>query len=146
MFNLLDFLTGGKERKELAGKKAAAAQLSFDDVIEAHERWKERLLSIVEGTSQELTSLDIENVRRDDKCALGGWIHGIAKDKFSKDGNYLELRDEHARFHICAADVIEHVEKRRPAYTKTIIEGEFSRRSRKVVGLLEILRGKYGKR
>jgi methyl-accepting chemotaxis protein len=148
---LIDYLTGGKEKKaaaasarEVVGKKEAAAQLSFDDAIIVHEQWKERLMHIVTDRVDDLTALDADNVRRDDKCVLGGWIHGIARDRFSTDENFVDLRDEHARFHHCAADVIEHARCKRLKYSRLIIDGEFTRRSRKVIGLLEILRGKYG--
>jgi len=150
MFGLIDFLTGGKDKKaaaaskkETAGKKEAAAQLSFDDAIEAHERWKERLLLIVSGQSNELTPADVANVRCDDKCTLGKWIHGVAKNKFGADAIFTDLLTEHAIFHNCAADVIEHARYKRLQYSRLVIDGEFTRRSRKVVGLLEMLRGKY---
>jgi hypothetical protein len=147
---LIDYLTGSKEKRaaaasarEAAEKREAAAQLSFDDAIAGHEQWKERLLHFVTDRSEELTSVDVDNVRCDDRCTLGGWIHGIARNRFSTDENFVDLRDEHARFHHCAADVIEHARSKRLKYSRLIIDGEFTRRSRKVIGLLEILRGKY---
>jgi len=151
MFGLMAYLTGGKEKKAEAadkkaaaeGKREAAAQLSFDGVIAAHEQWKERLLRFVEDGVGELTAQDVENVRCDDKCTLGQWIHGTAKDKFGKDRLFTDLLGEHAGFHNCAADVIEHVRYKRLTYSRLVIAGDFTRRSRKVVGLLEMLRGKY---
>jgi len=152
MRGLLAYLTGNKgkmaeaasKKVAVADKREAAAQLSFDDAIAAHEQWKERLLRIVEDGVGELTALDTAHVRCDDKCTLGQWIHGIAKDKFGKDSIFTDLLNEHAKFHNCAADVIEHARYKRLKYARIIIDGEFTRESRKVVGLLEMLRGKYG--
>jgi hypothetical protein len=148
MLGLIDYLTGGKEKKAkaaaTAGKKEAAALLSFSDAITAHEQWKERLLRIVgDDGASELTALDAAHVRCDDKCTLGQWIHGIAKAKFGRDRIFSDLLDEHAKFHNCAADVIEHARYKRLSYARVVIDGEFTRESRKVVGLLEMLRGKY---
>jgi hypothetical protein len=139
VFGLIEFLTGGKRRKE------AARQLSFDDAIAAHEKWKERLLNIAGGNSPELISLNIDDIRCDDKCTLGIWIHEVAKDKFGKDQIFADLLHEHAAFHICAADVIEHAKRKRLSYSRAIINGSFTRISQKVVRLLEMLRSKYAR-
>jgi hypothetical protein len=143
MFGLIEFLTGSKGRAETAGKKKAVARLSFDDAIAAHEAWKARLLDVAQKDCAELAQLNVDDVRRDDKCALGKWIHKVAKARFGQDRHFASLCDEHAQFHICAADVIEHARKKRLAYARIVIEGEFTRKSLKVVRLLKALRDKY---
>jgi len=54
-------------------KGAEIGGLNFMSAIEAHVRWKARLDSYIQGTSNE--ELKVEIVCRDDVCPLGKWIY-----------------------------------------------------------------------
>ena len=78
--------------------------MNFDEAVLAHSKWKMRLLEVAMGLSKE--SLDPEIVGADNKCALGQWIHGEAKQKYSQLSEYLTLIEVHASFHQCASSVL----------------------------------------
>jgi methyl-accepting chemotaxis protein len=125
-------LSGGlvvRGQSQLAG-------LDFDGAIAAHSKWKQRLLDFVAGGGEQL---DPAVVGRDDQCALGCWIHG---DGRALRGNtqYTDLKAEHAGFHRCAADVIRTQIAGNTVGAREQIAAEFSNRSRRVIGLLEMMR------
>lgn len=79
--------------------------MNFDEAITAHSQWKIRLKTILEGTSSE--KLDPAVVALDNRCPLGQWIHGDAT-LHAALAEYDELKREHARFHLSAAEVLKH--------------------------------------
>jgi methyl-accepting chemotaxis protein len=106
--------------------------LDFDGAIIAHRNWKRRLLEFIGGKGE---VMDPTVVERDDKCALGCWIHS---DGRSMQGNalYGTLKHEHAGFHQCAAGVIRQHQAGDSRNARSTIAGEFSQRSEKVIDLL----------
>lgn len=125
-------IVGGiKETAEVHG-------LDFVAAIEAHRKWKERLLAYVEGTSTE--KLDATTICRDDQCALGKWIYN---DGLKAAGNlpaFHQVKAKHAEFHISAAQVVEAVIKGDSAGATTMLhEGGFAKSSRDVQSLLSKL-------
>jgi hypothetical protein len=80
--------------------------MNFDDAITAHSQWKLRLLNVINGTSTE--TLDPQVVGADDKCVLGKWIYGEAK-QYSHLPEYMALVQEHANLHKCASGVLRLV-------------------------------------
>lgn len=117
--------------------------LDFDAAIDAHGKWKQRLVDYVAGGGEKL---DPAIVGRDDQCALGCWIHG---DGRALRGNamYGDLKVEHAGFHRCAADVIRTHLAGDSGGAREQIAGEFSNRSGRVIGLLKTMQsgGQIGK-
>jgi len=113
------------------------AGLDFDGAIAAHAKWKDRLLDYVAGDEE---PLDPVMVGRDDQCALGCWIHGDGR-ALRGNAQFGELKDEHAGFHRCAANVIRTQLAGDTDGALAQISGEFSNRSSRVIGLLESMRG-----
>ncbi|MCE1239314.1 MAG: CZB domain-containing protein [Azonexaceae bacterium] len=116
--------------------QSAIGSLDFEAAVHAHERWRQRLLDYVAGGDE---PLDPAVVGRDDQCALGSWIHGAGRS-LRGDPCFAELKVEHAAFHRCAADIIRAYQGGDGEGARQRILGEFSERSRKVVGLLGQLR------
>jgi len=116
--------------------QSAIGSLDFEAAVHAHERWRQRLLDYVAGGDE---PLDPAVVGRDDQCALGSWIHGAGRS-LRGDPCFTELKVEHAAFHRCAADIIRAYQGGDGDGARQRILGEFSERSRKVVGLLGQLR------
>jgi len=77
--------------------------MNFDEAITAHSQWKIRLQAVINGTSKE--TLDPAVVALDNKCVLGQWIYGEAK-QFSALAEYGQLVKEHAHLHLSAADTL----------------------------------------
>jgi hypothetical protein len=119
---------------------AANANSIFDNeldvisAIEAHIRWKIRLESYINGTSDE--QLDATVVAKDDQCALGKWIYENGQ-RFSHLGQFADLKKTHAEFHRCAAAVICEADKGdRPHALKMLNEGEYAKCSYRVKTML----------
>jgi methyl-accepting chemotaxis protein len=110
--------------------------LDFDGAITAHGKWKQRLLDFVAGGGEQL---DPMVVGRDDQCALGCWIHGDGR-ALRGNAEYTDLKGEHAGFHRCAADVIRTHVAGNSDGAREQIAGEFTNRSKRVIGLLERMR------
>jgi Chemoreceptor zinc-binding domain len=80
------------------------AGLNFKTAIDAHMKWKSRLEQYINGTSEE--NLSVEGISRDDQCVLGKWIHSTGGQRFGNLREFQELKMDHARFHLCAGDVL----------------------------------------
>ena len=126
----------------VVANQADISGLDFDAAIDAHGKWKQRLVDYVGGGGEKL---DPAVVGRDDQCALGCWIHG---DGRALRGNalYGDLKIEHAGFHRCAADVIRAHLAGDSDGAREQISGEFTNRSGRVIGLLKTMQsgGKIG--
>jgi hypothetical protein len=83
------------------------SEMKFDEAIQAHAAWKIKLTTYIRKPDGVLKSA---NVRVDDKCALGQWLHGDGK-KHASLAEYGTLISEHARFHRAAGDVIDRADK-----------------------------------
>lgn len=114
-----------------AAKARMVKDIDVMDAINAHVRWKVRLDKYVHGTSDE--TLDPQLICRDDQCALGKWIHGAAQEFFKNDDGFSELRDDHAKFHIVASQVVAKVQENDTVTAEAILKGEYQSASRKVV-------------
>ncbi len=117
-----------------AGESAEVAGLNFQDAVAAHQRWKARLQAYIAGTSQE--KLDPAVVSRDDQCVLGKWIHGHGAAAFGDRAVFAQLRQEHARFHQVAGEVLTAVYAGRAQEAGQKLQGEFAQASVQVLGLL----------
>lgn len=102
--------------------------------ISAHQAWKARLQKVVEGTSQE--QLDPAVVCRDDRCALGKWIHGPGQACCGQRPDFPVLKGRHGEFHRIAGRVIEEAKAGRNAKASALLEGEFTEVSRDVIAIL----------
>jgi len=107
-------------------------EIDIMDAINAHVHWKIRLESYLNGTSEE--KLDPKIICRDDQCKLGKWLHGPALKYFrDSDVGYRTLRDDHAKFHVIASNVVTNAQANNMAAAKVLMSGEYMRASRKVV-------------
>jgi len=80
------------------------AGLDFKSAIDAHMKWKVRLEKCISDNNQEGLKVDV--VSRDDQCPLGKWLHGPGGQRFGNLREFQEMKMEHARFHLCAGDVL----------------------------------------
>lgn len=114
--------------------------MNFDEAITAHSQWKIRLQGVVAGTSKE--NLDPGVVGLDNKCILGQWIHGEAR-QFAHHPEYSKLVSEHAAFHQCAADVLRTITAGKAEQAKAMIDnGAFHEASIRTINAIRHLRKK----
>ena len=120
---------------DVGGQSEAIDGLDFQAAIQAHAAWKERLLAVVQGRSQE--RLEYATVCRDDQCALGKWIHGDGGRSHRHRPTFTELRDAHAEFHVAAGEVLkEATDGDREQAGKLLVAGKFAQNSSRVQSLL----------
>ena len=112
-------------------KTSIKDEINIMDAINAHIKWKVRLESYLNGTSEE--KLDPNIVCRDDQCVLGKWIHGPALNHFHNDDGFTALRDDHAQFHVVAGKVVSNVQANNKAAAEVLMKSEYMLASRKVV-------------
>jgi methyl-accepting chemotaxis protein len=81
--------------------------MNFDEAINAHSAWKIKLAMYIRRPDG---SIKVGDVCVDNKCALGRWIYGEGA-KWSHLPQYETLKEEHARFHRSAGEVVKKADK-----------------------------------
>lgn len=85
-------------------KALAMGGLDFASALESHTKWKHRLESFIDGAGKD--DFRPEVISRDDQCNLGRWLHGHGLAHFGYLECFAELRDNHARLHSYAGDIV----------------------------------------
>ncbi|WP_227815579.1 CZB domain-containing protein [Nitrogeniibacter aestuarii] len=139
VLNWFKRIVGGEDiPAEANAPSDGAASLHGLDVmatIDAHMAWKSRLESFIRGQSDE--TLKIENIRPDNLCSLGQWIYGEGHDHFGHLPVFKQVRQEHARFHLCAARTLDLAAQEGEARAlEELNRGDYSRASQRVKHLL----------
>ena len=143
---IFDFLKGfgSKAEQDKAREDVSAALIALDiDVaIGAHQNWKNRLISYLEGQSTE--DLRPEVICHDDRCDLGKWIHSDGQRQLGKYSMFAELRATHKMFHQQASSVVALHQAGKKEAAQWLLDGEYSKTSAKVVGRLMDLKALSG--
>lgn len=108
--------------------------INIYDAVMAHSAWKKRLLEYLEGLSKE--DLQPRNICVDYLCVLGKWIHSDGKAQFGQEPAFIKLVEEHAKFHVHAAKVVEAHQAGDTNLALEILTGSFDEQSRKTVNCL----------
>jgi methyl-accepting chemotaxis protein len=80
--------------------------MDFNQAIAAHADWKIKLSSYLRKPDGTLNPADIAP---DNKCDLGKWIAGEGA-KFSSLQQFSSLKEQHARFHKAAAEIVRRAD------------------------------------
>jgi hypothetical protein len=112
-------------------------EINLYDALKAHTDWKKRLMEYLDGRSTEV--LQPHEICVDNRCALGKWIHGPGKSRFGEQPLFLNLVDEHAKFHFQASKVVEAHQAGNSALALQILSENFTEQSRKTVSCLSKL-------
>lgn len=113
----------------------AHEQLDVFAAIQAHVQWKQRLLSYIQGTSEE--ELDAEKVGSDCLCSLGQWIYGHGGRNYGEHASFTELKNTHADFHTHAAEVVLAVQRGQTEEAMTLLQkGEYPKVSNRIKSML----------
>lgn len=78
------------------------SKMTLDEAFLAHRRWKLRLKQAIETGDK----LDINRIKRDDRCALGAWLHAEGSARYGHLPQFTALLDKHRDFHTVAASVV----------------------------------------
>lgn len=82
--------------------------LYLNEAIEAHEAWIEKLEKTLRGQNPD--EYDPSVVSADHLCKVGKWLYGDGQ-ALDKHPEYEVLRTAHARFHVCAGNILESHKK-----------------------------------
>ena len=115
-------------------QKEITQVINIYDAVLAHKAWKKRLFEYLEGRSKE--DLQPGKICKDNLCVLGKWIHSDGTIKFGNQPVFVKLVDEHAKFHVCAAKVVEAYQVGNENLALEILTGTFEEQSRKTVTCL----------
>ncbi len=105
--------------------------MNFEDAISAHQKWKTRLRSQIDGSSKE--TLDPAAVSKDNQCDLGQWIHREGQAQMGQKPEFLELKATHAQFHQAAGEVVTKAKAGDKAGASAALDGPFFQASSKCV-------------
>ncbi|PCJ09459.1 MAG: chemotaxis protein [Rhodobacteraceae bacterium] len=79
----------------------------IDAAVEAHGKWKHRLLT---AAIKDERNLPVADIARDDCCQFGKWLHGIELS-FENRNQVETIKTLHAEFHKEAAAVAGMISK-----------------------------------
>ena len=114
------------------------AELDVDAAINAHERWKARLMDYLEGRLP--VGLDPDVIRRDDYSALGRWLHGVGADLLGPHPAYPLLMARLRYFHEQAAEMVQWAQQGEWDHVVAILNGRYRFASNQIVLLLTSIR------
>ena len=114
------------------------AELDVDAAINAHERWKARLMDYLEGRLP--VGLDPDVIRRDDYSALGRWLHGVGADVLGPHPAYPLLMARHRYFHEQVAEMVQWAQQGEWDHVVAILNGRYRFASNQIVLLLKSIR------
>jgi len=112
---------------------------SFEDAVNAHVKWKMRLVDYIKGKSTE--ELEVEKVSCDDKCDLGKWLYGPATT-YVRLSEYRDLKNSHAAFHRSVGVIVQCVQDHHTDEAMSKLGGEFFQLSNKTIRAIQTLRHK----
>ena len=118
---------------------AKSHTFSFDDAINAHIKWKVRLVDYIKGKSNE--ELEVDKVSCDDKCDLGRWLYGPAMHH-ARLPEYRDLKSSHASFHRSVGDIVQCVHDHHADKAMDMLGGEFFQLSSQTVRAIKSLQHK----
>ncbi|HOW27194.1 MAG TPA: CZB domain-containing protein [Elusimicrobiota bacterium] len=111
--------------------------MNIDEAMQAHVNWKMRLRDYCKADRKE--NLDSNLVNKDNRCDLGKWIHGEAKEKFGSSPDFQKLIEIHAEFHRYAAEIVNLVNSNKITEALAILDNPqspFRSKTTEVIGLL----------
>jgi Chemoreceptor zinc-binding domain len=114
------------------------AEIDVDIAISAHENWKERLQSVLDGQPSYFLPIDV--ACHDNYCDLGKWLHGAGGLRFARYPAFIVLLAQHRDFHIEAARVLAHAQAGDMKKAHAILHGSYHQASSQVVLLLKELK------
>jgi hypothetical protein len=114
--------------------------MNFEDAIKAHAAWKMKLQNYISAGDK---SLKPGEVKADNRCELGKWIHGEGI-RLAGVPEYATLKAEHARFHVAAGEIVEKANAGQSVSAEMVLGGKsaFATASTAVVTAIMAMRGK----
>lgn len=118
-------------------KSAEVGGLNFMEAIQAHQKWKSRLSSYLNGESSE--KLDYRQICRDNQCVLGKWINGQGSEIYGHIPAFSQLKMAHGQFHLAAGSIVQMTDEGNFEQARAALRQDYSKHSIKVQGLISTL-------
>jgi len=125
--------------KRLAAPTKPQGGVDFDAMIMAHQNWKKKL-RVATNDAAEAAKLDPRAIARDNACELGKWIHGPGQQCCGTTPEFGRLKNKHADFHQCAAEVADKAKSGDITNAKRVMHDKFMALSEETVGLIKQVR------
>ncbi len=104
---------------------------NIKEAIGSHGAWKLKLKTAINVGYSDLV---VSEVGCDGNCAFGKWLKSPDFDAETRNGApYRVISRLHSEFHKCAGNVLELATTERGAEAMTLLEGEFTQQSEKLV-------------
>ena len=114
----------------------AGMDLNLRTALDAHQKWKKQFQAVINGTAAPpftLENLSIDQISRDDHCALGRWIYGIGGQKFGDSEIFQSLAYRHQAFHRVAGDILRTARAGDLAKAQSALNSDFIQHSQGIV-------------
>jgi methyl-accepting chemotaxis protein len=143
MMTIFKMAPAGKTRgvAVVANKVGNPNSFSFGDAVNAHIKWKMRLVDYIKGNSNE--QLEVAKVSCDDQCDLGRWLYGPAT-AHARLTEYGELKKSHAAFHRSVGEIVQCVHDHHSDEAMHKLGGEFFQLSNQTIRAIKTLEAKVG--
>lgn len=140
MFNFLKGFFGNSVNDSRLQEDAVRAmgELDIDMAQAAHENWKLRLQTYLDGLSGE--ELSAETICFDDRCDLGRWIHGPGAANLGQFPGFTALMGHHKMFHYAASNVVALTKAGKDGEARKMMKRQFEPLSGSVMADLDVLR------
>jgi hypothetical protein len=133
---LISFLVTGNPfpDKELAEVRG---EISFSEAINGHIAWRRCLVETALGhTERPMNCLEVCD---ENGCLLGRWLNGAGQKRYGDLPSFVQLREQHARFHLLACEILERSSSKRLAEAQCLMEGEFLKVSTEIIDRMKHL-------
>lgn len=116
-------------------------QFNFDQAVQAHSMWKQKLASYLHKPNGQLK---VQDVSSDCLCPLGQWIQGQGAATHAHLPEFVTLRSDHTRFHVEAGKVVARADKGEHVAEEVLLgaKSEFADASASVVSAILKLKKK----
>ena len=112
---------------------------NIKDAIGSHGAWKLRLRTAINVGHSKFT---VSDVSCDGNCAFGQWLQSDAFNAETRNGApYRVISRLHTEFHKCAGNVLDLATSGHGAEATTLLDGDFTQQSEKLVRGLQKWRG-----
>jgi hypothetical protein len=88
-----------RDLREESEDPSVRVALNLGQAIEAHQQWREQLKSAVAAGE----TLDPREIRRNDCCDLGSWLHTCGRAQYGTKPEFVKLMACHNDFHLSAS-------------------------------------------
>lgn len=93
--------------------------------IGAHGTWKRRLQAAIDSGKADA---DPHEVAKENVCPFGQWLYGSTIPAAARQRpDYGTVRELHAKFHKCAASVLECVAQGQKAQATALMAGDYTK-------------------